>query len=358
VLALLGVSLTKLSDFLVKAMLAAGDSAFGAVLAKLASELARWLVAVVVATPTGSVLAGGFGRSYGESVVMAFSLALPALLLGIIWSIRDGAISIADSGSRLAIAVLIIAAVPKVTVLVMGLVDAFSRPELLQLAKLPQLIEGMDPGEIVSGQPGLTVAVATGFVVLGCLTLLLELLGRHAAIELVLLFIPIAAVVSLWRPARGWLASSIRVLAALVLAKFVLAQAIGLAVSMLMNRVDSVGATKLALMGVAFLVTTLVSPFLVYRLIPLAELAVAEVGGRFIRQGLLSHPVTAARAGAGVAGWVDLQRARKEANRTSLPYYRGYGPPKDLVEAAKTDPFIHEFLYGKSKSRRRGRRQK
>jgi hypothetical protein len=161
-----------------------------------------------------------------------------------------------------------------------------------------------------SGATSGFAAVVLGLVaVLAALVLWVELIVRASLVYLLVAISPIGFAAALWPAARGFLRKTVEVLIAVIASKFVICVALSIGVAALAGA-DGNGATETAagpavsgmapsvgvslatlLIGAVILALAAFSPFLVLRLIPLAE-------GALVAQGISRGPARAVQAGA------------------------------------------------------------
>lgn len=156
-------------------------------------------------------------------------------------------------------------------------------------------------GATVTGATSGFAAVLLGLVaVVAALLLWVELIVRSSLVYLLVAISPLGFAASLWPSARGFLRRTIEILLAVILSKFVIAVALAIGVAAL-GGAGSAGAGESGMAaGSASLGTLLVgavllglaafSPFLVLKLIPLAE-------GALLAHGISRGPVRAAQSG-------------------------------------------------------------
>src|SRR4051794_28983227 len=142
---------------------------------------------------------------------------------------------------------------------------------------------------------GLIAAVAA-------LLLWVELIVRSSLVYLLVAISPLGFAASLWPSARGFLRKTIEILIAVILSKFVIAVALAIGVAALGGAGTAGAGESTMAAGGASLGTLLVgavllglaafSPFLILKLIPLAE-------GALLAQGISRGPVRAAQSGVG-----------------------------------------------------------
>jgi len=130
-------------------------------------------------------------------------------------------------------------------------------------------------GTIVSGNP--FVGAIVGLVVIaGSVMLWLELLLRAAAIYVAVAFLPLALAGLVWPATAHWAKRLVEVLVALILSKLVIVAALTVAA----GAIGAGTTTDQALTGGAILLMAGFAPFLLLRLVPVAEAgAIAHLEG-------------------------------------------------------------------------------
>jgi hypothetical protein len=138
-------------------------------------------------------------------------------------------------------------------------------------------------GSAVGGPVG-TVAVPLfiGFIVVvvaafAAFFVWLELLMRDAAIYVVALFMPLAIAASIWPRWVSALQRTVELLIVIVFSKFVIVAIISLAASLLAN---NEGSVEHVLAAAVMMLLACFSPFVLFKLVPFAEGAVAAAYGR------------------------------------------------------------------------------
>lgn len=146
-------------------------------------------------------------------------------------------------------------------------------------------------------------AVLLGLVaVLAALLLWVELIVRSSLVYLLVAISPLGFAAMLWPSARGFLRKTVEILLAVILSKFVIAVALAIGVAAL-GGAGSTGAGEPApaavgsglgtlLVGAVLLGLAAFSPFLVLKLVPVAE-------GALLAQGASRGPARAAQSGLG-----------------------------------------------------------
>lgn len=117
-------------------------------------------------------------------------------------------------------------------------------------------------------------------VVLGSLALWLELLIRGAAIYVAVLFLPLALASLVWPAVSHWARRLAELLAALVLSKFAVVAILSMAAGAVASGVRGSSGIDTALSGAALLILASLCPFVLLRLLPMAEGALVLEGAR------------------------------------------------------------------------------
>jgi len=128
---------------------------------------------------------------------------------------------------------------------------------------------------VAAGSPFVTFLIAL-LTTAGGLILWLELLVREAAVYVVVLMLPLVFAAMVWPARRVWAVRAIEVLVALILAKFAIVSVLALAAAALAH-----GGGELIVRSLAGLVLVLLgafAPWVLLRLLPLAEVASGAVG--------------------------------------------------------------------------------
>jgi hypothetical protein len=128
---------------------------------------------------------------------------------------------------------------------------------------------------VAAGSPFVTFLIAL-LTTAGGLILWLELLVREAAVYVVVLMLPLVFAAMVWPARRVWAVRAVEVLVALILAKFAIVSVLALAAAALTH-----GGGDLIVRSLAGLVLVLLgafAPWVLLRLLPLAEVASAAIG--------------------------------------------------------------------------------
>jgi hypothetical protein len=210
------------------------------------------------------------------------------------------------------LAVLGIAATVAVTAKLLDLTDALSTAVLDQShGQALRFLSGF--GALAVGTQGFAVVVVGVLAILAALLLWVELMVRSALVYLLVAVSPLAFAAMVWPAARGVLRRTAHLLLAVILSKFVIAVALAVGVAALAGSPGTggaaVGASMLGglgtggngdpatglgtlLVGGVILAMAAFAPFIVLRLIPIAEAAL-------VAQGVSRGPARATQSGLG-----------------------------------------------------------
>ncbi|HEY2437647.1 MAG TPA: hypothetical protein VGH93_10720 [Solirubrobacteraceae bacterium] len=128
---------------------------------------------------------------------------------------------------------------------------------------------------VAAGSPFVTFLIAL-LTTAGGLILWLELLVREAAVYVVVLMLPLVFSAMVWPARRVWAVRAVEVLVALILAKFAIVSVLALAAAALTHGGGDLIVRSLA--GLVLVVLGSFAPWVLLRLLPLAEVASAAVG--------------------------------------------------------------------------------
>lgn len=279
---------------------------------------------------------------------LAVALIGGFLFLGVLQGLAHGspAQMLRRFAADLPMAILGIIATVTVVTKLLDLTDALSTAVLSQadgqgLRFLSRL------GAVSIGAQGFAVVVIGLVAILAALALWVELMVRSALVYLLVAVSPLAFAAMVWPAARGVLRRTAHLLLAVIVSKFVIAVAIAVGVAALGGRAGDDGsmiaAAPLAAGGVAgdfgslhdpaagigtllvggvVLALAAFAPFIVLRLIPLAEAAMAA-------QGVSRGPLRAAQSGVGTyyyANSVTRLGGSRSTAMPSAPGQLGNGP--------------------------------
>jgi hypothetical protein len=153
---------------------------------------------------------------------------------------------------------------------------------------------------VATGSPFVTFLVAL-LTAAGGLVLWLELLIREAAVYVVVLMLPLVFAAMVWPARRVWAVRSLEVLVALILAKFAIVSVLALAAAALGHGGGSLIVRSLA--GLVLVMLGAFAPWVLLRLLPLAEVASAVAGHvRHHAQAQITSDVVLGKHGVGAVG--------------------------------------------------------
>lgn len=296
---------------------------------KVADGIAHWVLGAVgsfvdgvlgyltaTARPdVGAVWFAGPGSPYATVRNLAVVLLVGFVFLAILQGLLHG--DVAGMVRRVALGVPVAVAGMVVTTAVVAhlleLVDALSVAVLAgDDSQVLHFLSGFG-SQVISGTDGGFAAVVLGLVaVAAALVLWIELLVRSALVYLLVAISPLGFAAAVWPTARGFLRKTVELLLAVVVSKFVICVALAIGVAALGGS-GQAGAGQAAgaalgagvgalLSGAVLLGLAAFAPFLVLRLIPLAEGALAA-------QGISRSPLRTAQSG--VSTWSSVRLASR-----------------------------------------------
>jgi hypothetical protein len=283
---------------------------------KVAEGIAKWVLGAVEFFVNGALdflrtsakpdveaaWFAGPGSPYAAVRNIAAPLLLGFVLLGLIQGLlqADPAAMVRRVVGNLPVAVVGMVVTTAVVARLLELTDALS--DVVMSSGNQQALHFLSGfGATVTGATSGFAAVLLGLVaVIAALLLWVELIVRSALVYLLVAISPLGFAASLWPAARGFLRRTIEILLAVILSKFVIAVALAIGVAALGGAGTAGGGQGMIAGGGASVGTPLVgavllglaafAPFLVLKLIPLAEAAV-------LAHGISRGPVRAAQSG-------------------------------------------------------------
>lgn len=290
---------------------AAGDVA-GALIAAVTAGVAAaagWLVGHVVtlvnASTTVDLAAPWFVERERTMIGLMALLIVPMLGAGTISAIiRQDLRRLARTWAvALPVAVVVTVAAINLTQVALGVGDAMTavvaqRGDLGAYSSLAQLLVA------APGATSFVVPIISVLVIAGAVSVWLELVVRSAAVYVAVFFLPLALAGLVW-PATAHLGKRlVEGLAALILSKFVIVATLTLGA----GAMSSVHGVDQVMAGTAILLLAAFAPFVLFRMVPIAEVAaLAHLEGLSRRParaatGMAAHAGTLARpAGAALS---------------------------------------------------------
>jgi len=283
---------------------------------------AKWTLSHVAAaisqTTSPALTAAWFTTVYLRVEAIAWLLTLPFLAAAAIQAVLAGqpGLILRALGYLPLAALMTVLAVP-VTMLLLAVTDSLS-------AGLAH-VAGQDGVHFLTGTSALVVAgltladpfvtVIAGMVLVVCgLALWTEMIVRELAVYVVVLMLPLVFCAMAWPTRRVWATRTIEVLIALILAKFAIIVPLALVAAALSHGGAGSGVGRL-IAGLALVGIGCLAPWMLMRLIPMAEVGSAAVG--HIRSQLHAHAGVPTPEAA-VAGKVS-DRIRSAGNGTTPP---------------------------------------
>jgi hypothetical protein len=256
---------------------------------------ARWTmnhVATAISQTTSPHLsAAWFTRVYLKTEAIAWLLTIPFLVAAAIQAVLRSELALLAKAAftYLPLAALVTGLAVPVTMLLLSGTDALSAG----LARMA----GQDGTHFLTGTSawvtaGLSVVdpfvavIAAIIMVLAGFALWTEMVVRELAVYVVVLMLPLVFCAMVWPARRVWAQRTVEVLIALILAKFAIIVPLALGAAALAHGGAGSGVGRLAA-GLALVGIGCLAPWLLMRLIPLAEVASATVG--HIRGQLHAH---------------------------------------------------------------------
>ncbi|HEX8134325.1 MAG TPA: hypothetical protein VF880_12970 [Actinomycetes bacterium] len=311
---------------------AAGDSALRSFTAAVASTgrffLERIGALVTTTTSPNVVTAGWFTSQYRVMLALAVIIALPILLVSVAQSIvrADGMQAIRSAFVYLPLAAILSAVGPAMAQILINVSDwmsaALSNNASADaqkfLADAGGSLAALGAGTLNPAAPVFGVMLGALIVVLGALSIWLELLLRAAAIYISVLFLPLALAAMIWPAGWRWCRRLIEFLIAIIFAKvFIVAivnlAAAGLARGGLGDKFEGV------LAGGALLLMAAFTPIALLKLIPLAEAAVVTAGHQRAALRQATQGATALTTSSSVVSSMIQTRFRSGAAAAAAP---------------------------------------
>jgi hypothetical protein len=275
---------------------------------------AGWLIGqtgrLIGETTTPRITSRWFLRQYRSMGALAAVFALPLLLFSILQAVfkRDAGVVTRAAFVQLPLAFLLTAIAVTVVQLLLQLTDQMSAAVASSVgndAKQFFSDTGKALGVITAGGtnpvPLFAVFLAGLVAAAGAFCVWLELLVRSAGVYVAVLFLPFTFVAMIWPATARWCRRLVEILFAIVFAKFVIVAIMALAAAGLGHSRGN-QAFQGVLAGAALMLLAAFSPFVLLRLIPMAQSAAVGVGWR---RGALGG----AFAGPGVSPSMVMRRA-------------------------------------------------
>lgn len=214
-----------------------------------------------------------FAESYGTMATIGLAVFAPMLLLAVLHALfsQSGAV-LGRALLHLPIAAIGTAAAVTLVQALLDITDGFSSALLAGTrTDTENFLSGIFAALTPTGGGGIVFgSIFIGlFLAFACLVVWVELIVREAAIYLAVMFLPLGFAAYIWPALSGWLRRLVEVIVALVLSKLVIAAALGLAATALANQEGFAALVA----GAAMFLLAAFSPFALFKLIPLGEMA-------------------------------------------------------------------------------------
>ena len=285
-----------------------------------AAEGAAWLIGrathLIDKTTSPKLTAKGFVEQYTEMAEIAVVLAAAMLLFAVLEGLAQGSLGMLARSAfvNLPLAFLGTSVAFVVVQLLIGATDGLSHAvasstgqggkRFFEEAMTSLSALGSEGGAAVANSSGdnpvegaigeasgaFAVPLFVGFLAacvgaFAAFFVWIELLMRDAAIYAVALFMPLALAASIWPRWAGALRRTAELLVVLIASKFVIVAIISLAAGLLAN---NAGAVEQILAAAALMLLACFAPFVLLRLVPFAEGAMAAAYGRRSSGGAVS----------------------------------------------------------------------
>jgi hypothetical protein len=253
-----------------------------------------------------------FSATYWRMTAIAAVLALPFLFAAAVQALirSDLGLLVRSAFGYLPLAMLAIAVAAPLTMLLLAATDelcvfissAAGDASAHFLAKAGVLIGGLTA---LTSSPFLAVLVGL-FMIGAAFALWIELLVREAAVYVIVLMLPLAFAAMVWPARRVWAVRAVELLVALIFSKFAIVAVLSLGGAAISSGADH-GSVTAVMAGAVLILLAAFSPWVLLRMIPLAELASGAAGT--LRAELGRANLAAGDAWAGAHEWSDIVTA-------------------------------------------------
>lgn len=292
-----------------------------------AAEALRLTGSMLSSTTSPGLLSTWFSATYWRVAALSALLTVPFLFAAAVHSLvrsdlallgraAFGYLPLAAIGVTIAapLATLLLSATDEMCTVVAGAAGNADGAALGRAASGVVALSAMTGNPMLAFFIGLLALAAT-------IGLWIELLIRAAAVDVIVLMLPLFFAAMVWPARRVWAIRAIETLIALILAKFAIVAVLTLGGAAFGGRSSSLSST---LVGATLIVLAVFSPWALLRVLPLHEVAAAAAGG------LSAAPQDALR-GAGRRA-LDSLRGGGEASE-GASQAGGPGPEDDAEQA-------------------------
>jgi hypothetical protein len=253
----------------------------------------------------------GPSSPYASVRSIAVTMLLCFLLLSILTGLLHGDVSgmLRRMAGTLPASVAGMVVAPEIVSRLLDLTDALSTAVLTNSGGDAVGFLSHFDAFVISGAGGFGALVIGMFAIVSALLLWVELMLRSALVYFLVALSPLAFAAMVWPSARGVLRRLVELLVGVIFSKLVICIALAVGAAALGNTMQAVGSSAGAgnaaaaglgslLTGTTLLVLASWSPFILMRMIPIAESAV-------IAQGISRGPARAAMSGVGTVSSVN-----------------------------------------------------
>ncbi len=246
-----------------------------------AAAALRFTSTLIASTTRPELLSTWFSTTYARVATLSVLLTLPFLFAAAVHALVRSELALLGRAAfgYLPLAMLgVVIAAPLVTLLLSATDEMCTfvagASGGADASFLTRAAAAITAGSLAGGDPFLAFFVGL-ITVAATVSLWIELLIRAAAVEVVVLMLPLFFAAMVWPARRVWAIRAIETLVALVLAKLAIVAVLALGGAAL----GSDSGTTAALTGATLVMLAVLSPWALLRLLPLHEVAAAAAGG-------------------------------------------------------------------------------
>jgi hypothetical protein len=261
---------------------ALGLAAIGTWVVGGAAAVLHQAAAALGAVTTPQLESTWFSATYWRMAAIAALLTLPFLFAATVQAAlrSDVALLARAAFGYLPLAMLGVAIAAPLTALVLSATDEMSAfvaaaSNHSEASFLGQAATGLASASLVDQDPFLGFFVAL-ITVAATVALWIELLVRAAAVDVIVLMLPLFFAAMVWPARRVWAVRAVETLIALILAKFTIVAVLSLGGAALGHATSGPAAV---LTGAVLITLATLSPWALLRVLPMHEVAAAAAGG-------------------------------------------------------------------------------
>jgi hypothetical protein len=251
------------------------------VVASAAAAL-RFTTALIGGTTRPALESTWFSATYWRVAAVSALLTLPFLFAAAIHALvrSDLSLLVRAAFGYLPLAMIGVAIAAPITTLLLAATDEMSSfvaaaSSHSDATFLARAAAGLASASVINKDPFLGFFVAL-ITVVATVALWIELLVRDAAVDVIVLMLPLFFAAMVWPARRVWAIRAIETLFALILAKFAIVAVLSLGGA----AISQGGSGPAALLtGVVLVTLATMSPWALLRLLPIHEVAAAAAGG-------------------------------------------------------------------------------